>query len=498
MNAEGLSAGVYKTPHIGGIETYSAAETVIEVDVDGLLYVTSPLQEDSFVIGDQSTFKDPRTDTFLKLAIEHQLHHLDVRQLSLPEHLETRPGAGRYSRLGGVLDSARILARMGATHEQMVQTLISDFAHPAGSHLRGDFLTGDYQTQDTHDGALWSYIVGSGLYDYLQQHGAVDDAGLLAGSQYTLEQLADPRTPRRHDITECPRPDANADRLEFTLHEGVLIHDPKEVQEVLDHVIRVETADGERMAFTSAEAARLVFKLAIRHQSEHWGEPMHRFQEELILLIDRYAAVADSPLFAEYQQYRPTDYAYTAEHVYYDRLDQFSGLDPLVTGTLALAQAVSAQQSGLDFHGTDDHAYKGPVLPSGTVIDEHDYASNLVSINEDELWVRLKAPKYRGPIDGLVVTQQGLVRVSELMPELKAYEQERKRWLGSLLVRMQLPSGTIKELRRGVALIGKTWGAPKKDLPARSPLFRPAMPSEQLRSNIDHARASMMQRALMQ
>jgi hypothetical protein len=274
----------------------------------------------------------------------------------------------------------------------------------------------------------------------------------------------------------------------------VLIHDPKEVQEVLDHVIRVETADGERMAFTSAEAARLVFKLAIRHQSEHWAEPMHRFQEELMLLIDRYAAVADSPIFAEYQQYRPTDYAYTAEHVYYDRLDQFSGMDPLVTSTLALAQTVSAQQAGLEFHDVDDHAYKGPVLPSGTVIDEHDYKSSLVSIKDNELWVRLKAPKYRGPIDGLVVTKQGLIRVSELMPDLKTYEQERKRWLGSLLVRMQLPTATIKELRRGVALIGKTWGAPAKDLATKSPLFRPTMPSEQLRANIDHARASMKQR----
>jgi hypothetical protein len=71
MSAEGLAVGVYKTPHFGEV-TYSAAETQLEVCADGTIHVSSPLQADRFTIGDQSTFKDPRTDTFLKLAIEHQ------------------------------------------------------------------------------------------------------------------------------------------------------------------------------------------------------------------------------------------------------------------------------------------------------------------------------------------------------------------------------------------------------------------------------------------
>lgn len=497
MSAEGLANGTYRTPVIGELDSYSAAETILHVSDDDIIAVESPLYQDPYRIGDGSSFKDPRVESFLFHSVQHQIHHLDIRQLSLPEHIETRPGAGRYSRLGGVLDSAKILADMGATYEQIAQTLISDFAHPVGSHLRGDFLGGDYAQQETHDSDLWDFLKGSGYVSYLIKNGVLDEQNYLSGSYTTLFNLADPRNPRRYDITECPRPDPNADRIEFTLHEGVLIHDPKEVQKVLDHVMRIETADGERMAFTDVDAARLVFTLAVRHQSEHWAEPMHRFQEELLLFIDRHAAVDSSPIFAEYQQYRPTDYAYTAEHLYYERLDYFAGLDPLIACTLGLAKQMSNHQRQLDFHGYDDHAYDGPVLPNGVVIDEHEYKTNLISVSGDEIWVRLKAPKYRGPIDGMVVTKNGLKRVSEMVPELLDYESSRKRWLGSLLIRMTLPKPVIQEFARSVVAIKKTWGAPEANRQTHSPLYRPRMPYDELEINIDIARSSVKQKALL-
>src|SRR5690606_24882920 len=115
------------------------------------------LWDKPYTVGDGGTFADPRADSFLQVAALHQFHHYTTRQLSFVEEFESRPGTSRIVRLGHMLDSAQLLNSLGATFEQIVQTFVSDLAHPAGSHLRGDFLVGDYARQDTHDGELWQY-----------------------------------------------------------------------------------------------------------------------------------------------------------------------------------------------------------------------------------------------------------------------------------------------------------------------------------------------------
>lgn len=507
MSREGLISGEYRIPSVGGESPVRDGEHMLEVDDSGVITVHSPLWEQPYCIGDGSQFKDPRIDHFLRTVIDHQFHHFSTRQLSLIEKYETRPGTSRVVRLGHLIDSAKLLADLGATFEQVVQTTVSDLAHPAGSHLRGDYLVGDYANQDTHDQDLWSYIDRSGLLDELKIEQLVDADGKLVGSPMNLSDLADPRFPRSEDIVECARPDNNADRAQFTFHEGVLISSQSEIQEAIQAIIRVETIHGERMAMKCPDAARLLYKLAVRHQSESWAEPMHRLMEELVLLQDRYLFAIDHPSaeFRNLQDFYPVDYARTDETTWYEQVHELGEIDPFITNIAKICEAIACEQREILTHCIgNDELYQGPTASQGVQIMQGSRRrKTTVSISSsgeagvDELWVALPEPKYRGPIDSLVVTRSDLIRISELDPELARYADRRRRWIVPLIAKIAVPSSVAKELRYGIKVVNQHWSNTKGGLGFENPATRRPMPAEMLREQIAAARARVIKDALV-
>lgn len=498
MSFEGVVTGRFRTPSVGGESDVQHAETILHIDDAHTITVQSPLWEGPYTIGDGNTFRDPRTDEFLRLMTLHQFHHFSTRQLSFVEELETRPGTSRFVRLGHMLDSAKLLQDLGATFEQQVQTAISDLGHPAGSHLRGDFMVGDYAVQETHDGDLWNYLVASGFTRELVAAGLLEADGRLAGSYCSLKELADPRSPRQEDIVECARPDNNADRAQFTLHEGVIIHDITEVREAVASIIRVETKDGERMAMRDPEAARLLYKLAVRHQSENWAEPLHRVVEELAILPDRYLFCTDNQAaeFQAFQDYYPVDYTRTNEESWHRTIKELGAIDPFVPNILAIAQAVAAHQRPVfkEYIGDDD-AYKGPVVPLGITLQEGSRrARSMMSISVEpsgsELWIALPQPKYRGPIDSLVVTKNGLRRISEIDPELPKYADSRRSWIVPLLAKISVPREVGRELQYGIRQVNRHWSNTKANQKYPNPALRPPMPPDLLEEQIQKARVA--------
>lgn len=496
MRYEGLIPGDFRTPPIGGESDVQTGETRLSIDHQQVITIHSPLWEDPYTIGDGKTFTDPRADKFLQVLTLHQFHHFTTRQLSLVEEFETRPGSSRFVRLGHMLDSAKLLQDLGATFEQQVQTVISDLAHPTGSHLRGDFMVGDYETQDTHDGDLWKYMERSGFVKALVDENLLEPDGRLVGSHVFLEDLADPRAPRHQDLVECERPDNNADRAQFTLHEGVLVHDPSEVREAVNSIIRVETPNGERMAMADPEAARLLYKLAVRHQSEDWAEPLHRLLEELVLLPDRYLFSRPSLAaeFQRFQDYYPVDYTRTDEGSWHGDVAELGMADPFIPNVLHIARDVAAHQRLVlrDCVG-NDQAYTGPVSPRGVRVTKGSHRrKSLISIHTTEstheLWVALPKPKYRGPIDSLVVTRSGLKRISEIDPGLEEYAQERKKWIVPLLAKIAVPKSVAKELSHGIRQVNRYWSTTKATERYPHPASREPMPGSILKEQIDAAR----------
>lgn len=114
-----------------------------------------------------------------------------------------------------------------------------------------------------------------------------------------------------------------------------------------------------------------------------------------------------------------------------------------------------------------------------------------------ELWIALPRPKYRGPIDSLVVTKTGLKRISEIDPELIEYADQRKEWIVPLLVKITVPAPVGEELKHGITQTNRHWSNTKANRGYLSPANRPPMPAELVEARIDEARKNTFRSAAL-
>jgi hypothetical protein len=463
-----LPDGEYVVPSVGPslqLGTYPESSLYVE---NGQLGVDSALWGDRQLLS--TTFRDPRAARFADIFTRHQLRLLDVRQLSTPERFETRDGAGRMDRLTTLLDSGRMVAEpLGGTFEQVVQVLVSDASVTVGSHRLGDHLEGDYSTQSARDTDIGDYITRSGLLQALVDGYVCDSQGNLAGSPYDIFTLAQPNTPRRHDIVECPRPYSNADRDPFTWIEGLYLLPQRDINEAMRHLIRaeVQTPQGieERIAYTDIDTARQLYLLSVRHQSEHWGNAEQNLVEELVSTADKHRLLQLWP-------YSPIDYLRISESEWFasNQYDEFA--NQMYRVAERVSQAIKRANIGVQ-HG--ETAYNGP---GARLVDSHSDVQSLVfrketkntvthpvvGVYDDEngprITVKLPKHKVRQPIDPLVATPHGLQHTTEIDPELKRYAERQLRWVGAYSVSVRLqPSDDIdvKKLRHGVAAVNQAW-----------------------------------------
>lgn len=457
-----LPEGEYAVPSVGPrleLGTYPESSLYVE---NGNLGVDSALWGDRQLLGD--TFRDPRAAKFADIFTRHELRLLDVRQLSLPERFETRDGAGRMDRLTTLLDSARAVAHLGGTFEQVVQTLLSDVPVTVGSHRLGDHLEGDYISQSARDEDISDYMKRNGLFDALVQGHMCDSQGNLCGSPVNLFELAQPNNPRRHDIVECPRPYSNADRDPFTWIEGLYLLPQDEIVEATRHMHRAEVRIGdnveERIAYSDADVARRLYVLATRHQAEHWGNAEQNLVEELVTTGDKHRLLSAWP-------YSPIDVLRVGESEWFGGVETGSFADSIYR----LAERVSREIKVANFamqHG--EIGYKGPnghgQLKGVTFRREtkRPVTHPVVGVHEDEdglrLSVRLPKHKPRQPINALVSGEYGLQPITELDGSLRRYSDRLLQWVGAYSVAVRIEKSDEIDpalLKKGVAAVNKAW-----------------------------------------
>ena len=144
-----------------------------------------------------------------------------------------------YSRFEHSLAVARILWDFTSDPVQALAGLLHDAATPAFSHVV-DFLNGDHLAQESTE---------EGLEDIVNS-----DATLMAA----LGQI-DPTAVTdysRYPIADCPSPRLCADRLEYTLSNGIYYGFSMDVQHMYDTLAVDINEDGiEELVFTSAQTA---------------------------------------------------------------------------------------------------------------------------------------------------------------------------------------------------------------------------------------------------
>lgn len=144
-----------------------------------------------------------------------------------------------YSRFSHSLAVARILWDFTGDPIQTMAGLLHDAATPAFSHVV-DFLNGDHLTQESTE---------EGLEEIVNK-----DADLMAALNWIPSEAV--TDCGRYPLADCPSPRLCADRLEYTLSNGIHYGFSKNVQPMYDALVVDVNEDGiEELVFTSSQAA---------------------------------------------------------------------------------------------------------------------------------------------------------------------------------------------------------------------------------------------------
>lgn len=144
-----------------------------------------------------------------------------------------------YSRFDHSLAVARILWDFTSDPIQTLAGLLHDAATPVFSHVV-DFLNGDHLTQESTEEGLGDIIINDA--DLIAALGRIDPAAVTDYSRYPL--------------ADSPSPRLCADRLEYTLSNGIYYGFSMDVQHMYDALAVDINEDGvEELVFTSAQTA---------------------------------------------------------------------------------------------------------------------------------------------------------------------------------------------------------------------------------------------------
>lgn len=159
-------------------------------------------------------------------------------------------GLSPYSRYDHSLGVARILWDMTEDPAQAVAGLLHDAATPAFSHVV-DFLNGDHLTQQSTEAGLEAIIKNdAALQAALEKYG-IDPEAVTDCSRYPL--------------ADCPSPRLCADRLEYTLSNGVHYGFSADTQWMYDDLRVGENEDGTpELVFSAPETALSFAQMALR------------------------------------------------------------------------------------------------------------------------------------------------------------------------------------------------------------------------------------------
>jgi uncharacterized protein len=185
----------------------------------------------------------------LKWASQHGLP-LEVAS----EHRE-------YSRYEHSIGVMLLLRRFGASTEEQVAGLLHDVSHTAFSHVIDLALTGSIESESHNDDTLGEHISRPEIKGILLKHGL--DA----------EKISKPGEGGNYSLLERALPDLCADRIDYSLRDGIHWYLP-EAKEYLDCLAIRE----QEFVFTSRSAAKRFGVHYLKCNREYWSSTESRIR----------------------------------------------------------------------------------------------------------------------------------------------------------------------------------------------------------------------------
>jgi HD superfamily phosphohydrolase len=310
---------------------------------------------------------DPEDDVVLKEIINSDVIQRlkKIDQSGPPRYFGPKlPAFSRYDHSLGVL---AILQKAGASKFEQISGLLHDSSHTVFSHL-GDYLFAKKKiTKYTEK----SYQDSTHL-TYLQTKAG----SLLKKLNIKVEDI-DPNN-EKFTMLEQSLPDMCADRIQYNIHTGLLFGIISH-REARDVVADLQFNDG-KWFFTNPVLAKKFATLSVRFTQEFWGAKWN-----VMMNIHMKNAVKRAI-----------------------KLGLITGKDIFSTDDIVLDKLSSS----------DDEIIKLNLRRC----DKHEEEVDDPSFVTEQFY-----PKFRG-IDPLVQTESGLVRLTEIDADFKAYYERVKGW----------------------------------------------------------------------
>jgi hypothetical protein len=221
---------------------------------------------------------------------------LAIEQLTLSPDFSTIPNTGHFSRWEHIWGSVVFVRRMIEDHGQdwelddrqkiilQLRTFVSDLGHTAFSHLGDWMFQGKGGKENQHDEELAELLEASGIADILRQY------------DITIDEVVFPNIV---DWIEAPSPDLCTDRVDYGLREM------NRWQKLITNMWMMKypemftvTDDGQLVMANEQAARRFARGFAIL-PTEHWGEPVHRLQLQLLEQLVKRSFTNDHQLHGE-------------------------------------------------------------------------------------------------------------------------------------------------------------------------------------------------------
>lgn len=402
---------------------------------------------------------------------------MSVEQLTLPASLSTIPNTSFYSRWehawGSVVFVRKMTEAMALEPRDrtilQLRTFLSGVGHTAFSHL-GDWLfQGFGGAEDQHDTELATILVAGGIADILEQHGIA------------VQEIV-PDNP--HDWVESSAPELCVDRVDYGAREiqRWLNLDPAIHASLCAEAFQV-TQEGQLVINSYKQALAFARAFALL-PTEHWGEPVHRLQELLMVEMVKRVFVADEGLMVDWmdasKEYHPRDYLYTVDWdmlLSMRKVDAFSWVMTNVMEDMARAQrriftqvrvhdlrhrlgaadnpAFPRSKEGLSFQGK-----LHPLTPANIQIIPVNQAADIADFGEHPATLDFDLPPLKPRyVDPLFVDESGQIhRLSDYDPTFKqSLAQQKMAMAQRHVARVYITPEYKKIIEEGLLVNAEVW-----------------------------------------
>jgi hypothetical protein len=456
------------------------------------------------ILGNGEAFMDSSMDAAATVLFGKMPYLVDSMKLNRPRKYETRLFAGEYPELSHCFSLGLLAVEFGGGPMDILDALYNDASKMYNGHQGDDNYQG-HGREDLHDRERAKFFERAGITEALIEAGTLrrEVSGIYVGrTRLTIERLLseDEATVRASFLSNKHknRP-LDADRFQYNEEERWLVNwaanknmpDPSRIPFALaglalDSISRrlvLEDGEGDQLVFTNEQAAWDSSVDYIRHNTEHWTEPVQDLVNDILNLAERYFFLCNHPHAKNFQYFHPPDYLHTSSSLMFEQFDQVAKNDPVMRWFLDTAADIAKDQRTKNIHYNNGRSYAGPNPPDGIELSKtkiEDPGNPHFDIINGQFVIELPEGKNRTINPRILNGGDKAIPLTKIRPEFNEYKAEMRQWANHHLAKVDIDEPTLAlEIKCALEMIKQDW--------AKALASRPFMPPMELRRNINEA-----------